>query len=249
MEKIAVRLGEISGGKILDIATGKGEFVHLLASTLKNFTEIIGIDTSDFMLELAKKNLSDNRIKFINMDAKNLQFADQNFNIVSISNSLHHFNNLKEIMDEMKRILKPDGFFIVNEMYCDEDQSEAQKNHISLHHWCSEIDTRQGIIHKRTYTRNQIKKILQETDLKDVEIYDYTFPMENSHDPEIITRLWETIDKYIEKISTHPDYLALKQQGELLKENLNLVGFAPASILLIIARKSKGRFSWLKRKH
>ena len=40
-------LGTISGGKVLDVATGSGGFIHLLIEGLRDFDEIIGIDTTD----------------------------------------------------------------------------------------------------------------------------------------------------------------------------------------------------------
>ncbi len=43
--KIAKRLGSISGGRVLDVGTGKGGFIDILMSTLKDYESIIGIDS------------------------------------------------------------------------------------------------------------------------------------------------------------------------------------------------------------
>ena len=60
-------LGQLSGGKLLDVATGNGFFIQVLLDHLKDFTEIIGIDTNDQILETARTRFSQPTISFQNM--------------------------------------------------------------------------------------------------------------------------------------------------------------------------------------
>ena len=39
-------LGNISGGKVLDVATSDGSFIKILQKSLKDYIEIVGVDTS-----------------------------------------------------------------------------------------------------------------------------------------------------------------------------------------------------------
>jgi len=48
-------LGHISGGRILDVATGSGGFIHFLLDGLKDYTDIIGIDIKERAAETFNK--------------------------------------------------------------------------------------------------------------------------------------------------------------------------------------------------
>ena len=70
--------------KILDVGTGSGFFAQLLA---KHHHEVDGIDLTHSMIEQAKlslKQLSDynSKINFQVMDAENLTYADNSFDVV-----------------------------------------------------------------------------------------------------------------------------------------------------------------------
>jgi methylase of polypeptide subunit release factors len=49
--KILSKLGSISGGKVLDVATGSGDFVDTLMKALKDYDCFVGIDISAKDLE------------------------------------------------------------------------------------------------------------------------------------------------------------------------------------------------------
>ena len=40
-------LGHISGGRVLDVATGSGGFIHFLLDGLKDYIEILGVDNNE----------------------------------------------------------------------------------------------------------------------------------------------------------------------------------------------------------
>ena len=44
--EIRAKLGSISGGKVLDAATGSGVFIDTLMKALKNYDSFVGIDIS-----------------------------------------------------------------------------------------------------------------------------------------------------------------------------------------------------------
>src|SRR3989304_4786817 len=152
-------LGHISGGKVLDVATGTGGFIHFLIDGLKDFDEITGVDASDRGGTAFAKAFKDKpNIRFGQMDAEHLDFPEAGFDTVCISNSLHHLSNLPRVLAEMKRVLKPGGHFLVSEMYRD-GQTEEQLTHVLLHHWWAAVDTAQGVTHDETYTREQLVSI------------------------------------------------------------------------------------------
>ena len=40
-------LGHISGGRVLNVATGSGGFIHFLLDGLKDYIQIIGVDNNE----------------------------------------------------------------------------------------------------------------------------------------------------------------------------------------------------------
>ena len=237
LEKLAEHMKTISGGRILDLATGRGEFIQFLQQALKDYESINGIDNSEKSIEFAQKSNKDDKVTYQVGDAYNLSFEDESFDIVTLSNSLHHFEEPEKILDEMKRILKPSGLIIVSEMHCDEDQEETQKTHVLMHHWWGEIDTRLGIVHNKTYTRGELIDLVEKLQCNDLTIFEYAYPIENPKDPDFISRYKGVIDPYVDRIKCHDDYESLKQEGEELSKRLDDVGFAPASVLFFIGTK------------
>jgi ubiquinone/menaquinone biosynthesis C-methylase UbiE len=61
-KEIAERLATISGGRVLDVGTGKGKFIETLMQTLKSFDSFVGIDIDHE--DLAKAREATNRCGF-----------------------------------------------------------------------------------------------------------------------------------------------------------------------------------------
>ena len=93
----------------LDLCTGTGD----LAGLLKNkcpFAQIIGVDFSEKMLEIAKKKHPE--INFIEADCAKLPFKDESFDLCTISFGLRNVENIENVLAEIYRVLKPNGIFI-----------------------------------------------------------------------------------------------------------------------------------------
>ena len=238
MEELRNRLNAIDGGKILDVASGSGEFIHTLNHILHDFENITGIDKSNKAVFEGKNEFKDNeKVAFQRMDAYKMRFEDTTFDTVSISNSLHHFNDIKDVLNEMNRVLKPGGYFLINEMCCDEDQTEAQKNHILLHHWWAKVDSCFGSVHNSTYTKKQMETFIEELELDNLEIFEYAFPVENPKDENLTRKYLASIDPYIDPLKDKPEYKRLKEESEMIKQRIKEYGFAPARSVFFIGKK------------
>lgn len=102
---------------ILDVATGTGDLAILL-STIEN-AEITGLDISAGMLEVGKqkiahKNLS-NRIEMVLGDGEKIPFDDHSFDAITVAFGIRNFENLDAGLQEILRVLKPRGQFIILE--------------------------------------------------------------------------------------------------------------------------------------
>jgi ubiquinone/menaquinone biosynthesis C-methylase UbiE len=154
-------LENLEQAKILDIATGSGGFLSILSGYVNKPVEGVGVDQSSKAIELAKEKHAGEPFVFEVMDSENLLFEAEAFDIVGVSNSLHHFSDVKKALSEMVRVLKPGGYLIVYEMISD-NQTEKQMTHVLFHHFWAEIDTRLGISHNETYTQDGLSKLLGE---------------------------------------------------------------------------------------
>ena len=97
--------------KILDIATGTGDFAVEAMSL--NPTEVVGIDISDGMLavgieKIKKKNL-DKIITLENGDSENLRFDNDYFDVATCGFGVRNFQNLEKGLTDINRVLKPGG--------------------------------------------------------------------------------------------------------------------------------------------
>ncbi len=99
------------GLNILDVGTGTGYFALLLA---KYKHHIIGIDLSNEMIEKAKhlsttKNVN---INFEIMDAENLLFADESFDVVISRNLTWNLIYPEKAYQQWTRVLKKGGILL-----------------------------------------------------------------------------------------------------------------------------------------
>ncbi|MFW9852713.1 MAG: class I SAM-dependent methyltransferase [Candidatus Thorarchaeota archaeon] len=247
VEKIIKRLKEIPGGKILDVGTGRGDFIEFLHKALKNHESSMGIDISKKELEKARKRHG-KIAKFSEMNAENLDFTDNTFGVVSIASSLHHLEKPERVLQEMFRVLKTDGYLIIQEMYSDLDQTNSQITASLIHHFTAKIDTILGEYHRRTYTRHEIKQLLNRIKLKEIEIFDTTrYPTcffceekekcDNPMEESFITTGINDLKSSLEKIENQSEYKKYKKEADELEEKIKETGYSDASILFILAKK------------
>jgi demethylmenaquinone methyltransferase/2-methoxy-6-polyprenyl-1,4-benzoquinol methylase len=102
---------------ILDIATGTGDLVLELAKI--NADKIIGLDISPGMLEIGKQKVKnkqlENRIDMQLGDSEALPFDKETFDGVTIAFGVRNFENLELGLQEIFRVLKPNGALVVLE--------------------------------------------------------------------------------------------------------------------------------------
>jgi len=248
---ISERLRSISGGKVLDVATGNGGFIDTLMKALKDYDCFVGIDNSKKEVESARKRFEGQPVEIMEMNAEAMEFENGSFDTVCISFSLHHLGEIDKVLAEMKRVLKSGGYFIVQEPFCDGEQTEAQKTDILQHHWDAEIDSLLGVTHNKTLTKQKIVDLVGRLKLKKVEVFESThyvkclfcedkFECEDPKNEKIIKQSIKEIDDNLRRLTEYPDLKTrnrLKEEGEKLKERINKFGSAEASHLFFIGKK------------
>lgn len=102
-----LRLLELSGGCVLDVACGTGRFSRYVASAADC---VWGIDVSDSMLETARQKAGPD-VTFARMDATDLRFDEASFDAVACCWALHLVPAVRETLLETNRVLESGGRF------------------------------------------------------------------------------------------------------------------------------------------
>jgi ubiquinone/menaquinone biosynthesis C-methylase UbiE len=234
MTELSKTLKGIHAGKVLDVATGSGGFIHFLLDELTGYDEIVGIDSTERGAAAFAEAFKDKpNIRFLQMDATHMDFPDASFDTVCMANSAHHFPEPAVVLAEMKRILRPGGTFILLEMYRD-NQAETQMTHVLLHHWWAAVDRVGGVVHNETYRREELVEMVAGLGLSELQFFDLSDLGDDPKNPEILEELNSIFDRYLQRAEEHPD---LQAQGETLRRRVQDIGFHSASSLAFVARK------------
>lgn len=116
--KAVGELQQLRPARILDIATGTGDFA---IETLKASPDahITGVDISEGMLEVGRRKLREkgltNSIELELGDSENLPYPDDHFDAVTASFGVRNFENLSKGLAEMQRVLRPGGKLVILE--------------------------------------------------------------------------------------------------------------------------------------
>ncbi|MFC1847033.1 class I SAM-dependent methyltransferase [Chloroflexota bacterium] len=103
-------------GILADVGCGPG---YLIADMAKSFPSlsIIGVDISEEMEHKAKKNFEraglGEKVNFRRGDIQELPFDNNTLDFVVSTLSLHHWSEPKQAIQEINRVLKPQGQFLV----------------------------------------------------------------------------------------------------------------------------------------
>ena len=110
-------LREINPKRILDIATGTGDFA--IANLKLKPEEVVGIDISSGMLEVGKEKMKKKKVDHIVSlqlgDSDDLPFDDNYFDGLTVGFGVRNFENLEKGLAEMLRVIRPGGKAIILE--------------------------------------------------------------------------------------------------------------------------------------
>ena len=95
----------------LEVGCGNGAVSKYVVK--KYPLNVTGVDIDPEQIKLAQENIGDiPNIHFLGVDATNLPFQDNDFDIVLSFGVMHHISNWLDALGEIRRVLKPKGYFI-----------------------------------------------------------------------------------------------------------------------------------------
>jgi demethylmenaquinone methyltransferase/2-methoxy-6-polyprenyl-1,4-benzoquinol methylase len=106
----------VPGGRALDVATGTGDLALELANRVGPRGEVVGVDFSERMLELARAKAATVRVRFESGNALALDYPDGAFDAATVGFGARNFSDLERGLSEMVRVVRPGGRVVVLEI-------------------------------------------------------------------------------------------------------------------------------------
>jgi ubiquinone/menaquinone biosynthesis C-methylase UbiE len=143
------RLSVLEGETVLEIGFGTGHCLKSIAESVGKQGKAYGIDLSTGMMEITKERLEKaglmDRVKLFCGDAASLPFDDSTFNAVFMSFALELFDTpeIPKVLEQIKRVLKPEGRLVVVSMSKENGESIFLRLYEWIHNkWPKYVDCR-----------------------------------------------------------------------------------------------------------
>lgn len=117
----------VKGKTVLDIASGAGYGTKLISKSAK---KVYGIDYSLDAINYAKEHYSAQNIEYKQGDAQAIPLPDNSVDIIVSFETIEHLKKPTKFIEEVKRVLKKDGQFIVS---TPNDDEFIEGNEFHLH--------------------------------------------------------------------------------------------------------------------
>ena len=114
------KAGDITGKRVCDVGCGTGEISFMAAKRAGPEGEVIGVDITPGMLEMARRKMAEldlpKDVDFRVGDALAMDFGDNEFDLVTSGYMLRNVTNIQQAVNEMFRVLRPGAKVIVAEL-------------------------------------------------------------------------------------------------------------------------------------
>ena len=110
-----VSILEVPGKEILEVGSGRGGGANYINKYLKP-GKITGLDIAHNAVKLANEKHATANLTFVQGNAEKLPFNNESFDIVINVESCHAYGSVPAFLKEVKRVLRPDGYFLCTDM-------------------------------------------------------------------------------------------------------------------------------------
>ncbi|QLY39942.1 class I SAM-dependent methyltransferase [Hujiaoplasma nucleasis] len=237
MKELKSYLSQYENPRILDIGTGKGDFIAMIDYVYQDYSEIIGIDIVDYLLEMDESAFENNpKIKWMDLDVLETTFPKNSFDIISLSNTLHHIKDIKSMFNQMVEMLKPGGIIILSELISSNDLSEKQISHQLLHSFAAKIDHELNKVHSQIFSK---ENVMQAIEMYSPLPVDAIWELETkSFDEEItLEDLYRLVDGLLKNVKDSPKFEQYKEEAIAIKDYLQENGFSYATTICVVLKK------------
>ena len=162
-------------GLILDAGTGTARIPILMCQRRPQW-QVIGIDLAQSMLDVGRKNVEDSglqqQIKLELVDAKQMPYPDAHFDMVVSNSIIHHLPNPLPFLQELKRVLKPNGAILLRDLIRP-DSEETLEDLVET--YAGDCNEHQKMLFcdslYAAFTIDEVTELLQQVALESVHVY------------------------------------------------------------------------------
>jgi ubiquinone/menaquinone biosynthesis C-methylase UbiE len=112
--------GANTGETCVDLGSGRGTDVLRLAGQVGETGFVYGLDISEGMLEKSRRNaekFNTTNVRFIRSELEKLDLPDNTADLVISNCTINHVENKQSVWNEIYRILKKGGRFVISDIY------------------------------------------------------------------------------------------------------------------------------------
>jgi len=172
--QLAIELGPETG-LILDGGTGTAR-IPILIAQLRSKWQITGIDLSANMLFIGNQNIEQaglqEQIKLEQVDAKQLPYPDDQFDLVISNSIVHHLSDPLLFFQEIQRVLKPQGGIFLRDLT--RPSCETELNSLVEQYAGNCNDHQQKLFRdslQAAYTLDEIINFIESVGLENIRVY------------------------------------------------------------------------------
>jgi ubiquinone/menaquinone biosynthesis C-methylase UbiE len=111
-ELVAWRGKSVQPFDLLDVGCATGTFDAMLAASPLP-ARVVGLDYAESMCRVASEKAHHagvtERLRYVSADSEFLPFADHSFDVITCSNSFHHYPHQQKVVEGFRRVLRPGG--------------------------------------------------------------------------------------------------------------------------------------------
>ena len=123
--------GPKTGEVCVDLGSGRGTDVLRMAESVGETGFVYGVDISDGMLEKARRNADKfgvRNVSFIRSELEKLELPDKVADLVISNCTLNHAADKQAVWNEIYRILRKGGRFVISDIYATTAIAEEFRN-------------------------------------------------------------------------------------------------------------------------
>jgi arsenite methyltransferase len=128
----AINYAEPKTGEVcVDLGSGRGTDVLRMAESAGETGFVYGIDISDGMLEKARRNAEKfgvSNVSFVRSELEKLELPDKIADLVISNCTLNHAADKQSVWNEIHRILKKGGRFVISDIYATRAIADEYRN-------------------------------------------------------------------------------------------------------------------------
>ncbi len=170
----AIELGP-QVGLILDVGTGTARIPIIMCQRRPEW-RIIGIDLAKSMLQVGLENVERSRlqrqIELELVDAKQMPYPNEHFDMVVSNSIVHHLPSPLPFLQELKRVLKPNGAILLRDLIRPNSQEALDAIVESIG---TDYNERQNRLFRDSlhaaFTLDEVNELVQQAGLEGVKVY------------------------------------------------------------------------------